>query len=204
MNTASRMESNGIPGQIHVSEVTMALLMADPTLPDHTTPEHWTPTGGVDVKGKGNMQTYLWEPPEGFFKQTSKIASRVIANMTKLHNLSHGGIRNTLSFGDRTVIAGPATLPSPLILPTTKPSPARSSSSLLPTTEAAGPAPATTSANNDGTADSSGVVMTTKPRLGPTHSITQRSDAFGVPPPPIELIRWEDPNGGGDSCPEAR
>jgi len=25
--------------------------------------EQWEPTGGVEVKGKGRMQTYLWLPP---------------------------------------------------------------------------------------------------------------------------------------------
>uniref|UniRef100_A0A7S3VNZ9 Guanylate cyclase domain-containing protein n=1 Tax=Dunaliella tertiolecta TaxID=3047 RepID=A0A7S3VNZ9_DUNTE len=53
MNTASRMESTGVPGRIHVSETTHQLL-------PH---EAWESTGGVEVKGKGQMQTYLWVPP---------------------------------------------------------------------------------------------------------------------------------------------
>mmetsp|Transcript_10726 Transcript_10726/g.29429 ORF Transcript_10726/g.29429 Transcript_10726/m.29429 type:complete len:891 (+) Transcript_10726:264-2936(+) len=53
MNTASRMESTGIPGRIHVSEATQRLLQ---------NVEHWEPTGGVEVKGKGKMQTFLWVP----------------------------------------------------------------------------------------------------------------------------------------------
>uniref|UniRef100_A0A6S8Q644 Guanylate cyclase domain-containing protein n=1 Tax=Dunaliella tertiolecta TaxID=3047 RepID=A0A6S8Q644_DUNTE len=53
MNTASRMESTGVPGRIHVSETTQKLLPA----------ERWESTGGVQVKGKGQMQTYLWVPP---------------------------------------------------------------------------------------------------------------------------------------------
>jgi len=52
MNTASRMESTGVPGRIHVSEVTRKLL-------SH---EEWEPTGGVEVKGKGKMESYLWIP----------------------------------------------------------------------------------------------------------------------------------------------
>jgi len=52
MNTASRMESTGVPCRIHVSEATHKLLMH----------EKWEPTGGVEVKGKGIMQTYLWVP----------------------------------------------------------------------------------------------------------------------------------------------
>lgn len=50
MNTASRMESTAPPGHIQVSEATHALL-------PH---EVWEATGGVEVKGKGLMQTYLW------------------------------------------------------------------------------------------------------------------------------------------------
>ncbi|GLI62575.1 hypothetical protein VaNZ11_005249 [Volvox africanus] len=50
VNTASRMESTSRPGRIHVSADTHALL------PN----ERWEPTGGVQVKGKGIMATYLW------------------------------------------------------------------------------------------------------------------------------------------------
>ncbi|KXZ44778.1 hypothetical protein GPECTOR_62g893 [Gonium pectorale] len=46
VNTASRMESTCEPGAIHASAATAALL------PD----EAWAPTGGVQVKGKGEMQ----------------------------------------------------------------------------------------------------------------------------------------------------
>ncbi|KXZ44772.1 hypothetical protein GPECTOR_62g887 [Gonium pectorale] len=46
VNTASRMESTCDPGAIHASAATAALL------PD----EAWAPTGGVQVKGKGEMQ----------------------------------------------------------------------------------------------------------------------------------------------------
>ena len=51
MNTASRMESTCIPGHIQVSESTWQLLK-------HV--DQWTSTGGVEVKGKGMMNTYLW------------------------------------------------------------------------------------------------------------------------------------------------
>ncbi|KAG2454676.1 hypothetical protein HYH02_000515 [Chlamydomonas schloesseri] len=53
VNTASRMESTCEPGAVHVSAATQALL------PE----EDWAPTGGVQVKGKGTMQTFLWRPP---------------------------------------------------------------------------------------------------------------------------------------------
>ncbi|GFR50063.1 hypothetical protein Agub_g12205 [Astrephomene gubernaculifera] len=52
MNTASRMESTCQPGLIQVSAATRALL---PHLPLH-------PTGGVHVKGKGVMETYIYRP----------------------------------------------------------------------------------------------------------------------------------------------
>ncbi|GIL60649.1 hypothetical protein Vafri_15185 [Volvox africanus] len=54
VNTASRMESTGVPGCIHVSEATRNLLGG----------EDWVPTGGIEVKGKGLMNTYLWTPPD--------------------------------------------------------------------------------------------------------------------------------------------
>eukprot|EP01025_Chloroclados_australasicus_P032514 TRINITY_DN3297_c0_g1_i4.p1 TRINITY_DN3297_c0_g1~~TRINITY_DN3297_c0_g1_i4.p1 ORF type:complete len:735 (-),score=99.90 TRINITY_DN3297_c0_g1_i4:3335-5362(-) len=49
VNTANRMESTGTPGRIHVSHVTCGLLQD----------MEWEATGGVDVKGKGVMQTFL-------------------------------------------------------------------------------------------------------------------------------------------------
>ncbi|GFR52992.1 hypothetical protein Agub_g15682 [Astrephomene gubernaculifera] len=53
VNTASRMESTCEPGAVHASGATRELLPG----------EQWTPTGGVVVKGKGEMQTFLWRPP---------------------------------------------------------------------------------------------------------------------------------------------
>ncbi|KAJ9533697.1 hypothetical protein QJQ45_026761, partial [Haematococcus lacustris] len=52
MNTASRMESTSLPGRIQVSQPTFELL-GDPQ------PERWQSTGGIEVKGKGTMFTYL-------------------------------------------------------------------------------------------------------------------------------------------------
>ena len=51
MNMASRMESTCIPGQIQVSESTWQLLK-------HV--DQWRSTGGVQVKGKGLMNTCCW------------------------------------------------------------------------------------------------------------------------------------------------
>jgi hypothetical protein len=50
VNTASRMESTGPPGCIHVSSDTRLLIGGD----------CWIPTGGVQVKGKGAMSTFIY------------------------------------------------------------------------------------------------------------------------------------------------
>ena len=49
VNVASRMESTGRPGLIHVSQATRNLTPA----------EAWISTGGVEAKGKGLMETYI-------------------------------------------------------------------------------------------------------------------------------------------------
>ncbi|KAF5834574.1 hypothetical protein DUNSADRAFT_8699 [Dunaliella salina] len=60
MCTAARMESTGKPGRIHVSETTQGLL-----------PEYaWESVGKINVKGKGMMQTYLWDAGKGWSQQT--------------------------------------------------------------------------------------------------------------------------------------
>ncbi|GFR52070.1 hypothetical protein Agub_g14593 [Astrephomene gubernaculifera] len=53
INTASRMESTGVPGAIHVSAATRDLVPGEP----------WEATGGVQAKGKGLLQTFLLRPP---------------------------------------------------------------------------------------------------------------------------------------------
>lgn len=50
VNTASRMESHGIPGQIQISDTTYELIKEN---------FDCEPRGLIDVKGKGPMQTYL-------------------------------------------------------------------------------------------------------------------------------------------------
>ncbi|KAG2434134.1 hypothetical protein HXX76_007861 [Chlamydomonas incerta] len=52
VNTASRMESTGVPGAIHVSAAVRELVPG----------EAWEPTGGVEAKGKGTLLTYLLRP----------------------------------------------------------------------------------------------------------------------------------------------
>ena len=55
VNTASRMESHGLPGEIQVSESTRALLG------DRF---QFEPRGPIEIKGKGLMRTYLLRPIE--------------------------------------------------------------------------------------------------------------------------------------------
>jgi guanylate cyclase len=50
VNTASRMESHGVPGRIHVGEAASALMEAGFQL---------EPRGVIDVKGKGSMSTWF-------------------------------------------------------------------------------------------------------------------------------------------------
>jgi adenylate cyclase len=56
VNTASRMESSGLPGQIQVTERVRAQL--EPGF-------SFQPRGSIEVKGKGPMRTYLLEGPRG-------------------------------------------------------------------------------------------------------------------------------------------
>ena len=55
VNVASRMESEGITGKIQLSEATYDLVKLIPNL-------KFTSRGEVEIKGKGNMKTWLVEP----------------------------------------------------------------------------------------------------------------------------------------------
>jgi len=55
VNTASRMESSGAPGQVNISEATYGLVKDEPHLA-------FTPRGKVQAKGKGEMDMYFVEP----------------------------------------------------------------------------------------------------------------------------------------------
>lgn len=56
VNVASRMESTGKAGCIHASQATRDLVPG----------EGWTATGGVEVKGKGMIATYLYDCPKSW------------------------------------------------------------------------------------------------------------------------------------------
>ena len=53
VNTASRMESSGVPGRMQISEATHALVCGD------NSDFCWDERGYVEVKGKGKLKTYL-------------------------------------------------------------------------------------------------------------------------------------------------
>ncbi len=50
VSTADRVQAHGIPGRIQIARVTYALLKDDFVC---------APRGVIDVKGKGNMQTWF-------------------------------------------------------------------------------------------------------------------------------------------------
>ena len=55
VNTAARMESHGVPGRVHISPATHALIQ------DSYVCE---PRGPIDIKGKGTMETWFVEAPK--------------------------------------------------------------------------------------------------------------------------------------------
>jgi guanylate cyclase len=55
VNTASRMESHGIPGRVQATERFRDRL---------SDPDAWQERGLVQVKGKGALRTYLLAAPE--------------------------------------------------------------------------------------------------------------------------------------------
>ncbi|KXZ56609.1 hypothetical protein GPECTOR_1g549 [Gonium pectorale] len=67
VNTASRMESAGVPGAVHASATTFAALQSSAAGANRAGDgcDRWEPTGGIEVKGKGMMQTYIWRPTRG-------------------------------------------------------------------------------------------------------------------------------------------
>jgi len=86
MNTASRMETCCKPGCVHVSDAFAQLL-------PH---EEWGSTGGVQVKGKGMMQTYLWEPNADTQQDLSSLdaAMAVSALQQRTNHSSNGSLRS--------------------------------------------------------------------------------------------------------------
>lgn len=69
VNTGSRMESNGLPGKVHVSESTANLILDAGKASWLTLRE-----GGVEAKGKGILKTY-WVEPTSMETQTESVSS---------------------------------------------------------------------------------------------------------------------------------
>lgn len=69
MNTASRMESTSLPGTIQISATTWEMLAEY---------EEWKPTGGVEIKGKGIMETFFWVPPPDFLNGNSSSITNIM------------------------------------------------------------------------------------------------------------------------------
>ena len=63
VNTASRLESQGIPGEIQLSQATQALIQDTYLLEER---------GEVPVKGKGAMRTFLLRGPREQAKQVAQ------------------------------------------------------------------------------------------------------------------------------------
>lgn len=72
MNTASRMESTSLPGRIQVSDIAHKFLTASEAAAGGGGHGHqWQATGGIEIKGKGRMSTYLWVPVDEATPQAS-------------------------------------------------------------------------------------------------------------------------------------
>jgi hypothetical protein len=101
MNTASRMESTSKPGCIQVSAATHALLES----------HSFEPTGGVEIKGKGIMETFLWDPavhPEQHYMHPADQAKEAAAILN--HGLDKAALR--AQYAIKSALTSPALLPS--------------------------------------------------------------------------------------------
>ena len=55
---------------------------AYPTVASPLNPSEWTTTGGMEIKGKGLMETWIWSPPEtGFFDQPPPAVALKVSNL---------------------------------------------------------------------------------------------------------------------------
>eukprot|EP00798_Chlamydomonas_sp_ICE-L_P010410 gene10410-8358_t len=79
MNTASRMESTSKPGSVQISEATMALL-------ESPQKEKFVPSGGVEVKGRGLMQTYLWDFDESPDIESAELSLAADCSLRRYHS----------------------------------------------------------------------------------------------------------------------
>jgi class 3 adenylate cyclase len=80
VNTASRMESSGVPSRIHASEQTVSLLKK-------SSKSSWVipRDGTVDLKGKGRLQTYWLDPRR---QRWCSVSSAITGESLEKHSIS--------------------------------------------------------------------------------------------------------------------
>jgi hypothetical protein len=105
--TCCRMESTCKPGLIQVSDATRTLL-ADR--------EPLVPTGGIEVKGKGTMQTHVWTPPDDFFNRPC--VPPLSRHRTSIRTIPFDGLYEQLWASSLSLaMSPPSILPSPPLTP---------------------------------------------------------------------------------------
>ncbi|KAG2439199.1 hypothetical protein HXX76_004562 [Chlamydomonas incerta] len=115
VNTTSRMESSGVAGAIHASAAAYEHLK-------HL--GEWESTGGIEVKGKGPMQTYLWRPADDTQLPPTSAVTAALSNIdgssagshvlvrsraTNVHGLGSGAGGSSTSSAIAAVAAAAAT-----------------------------------------------------------------------------------------------
>jgi len=81
-------------GQIHISESSWKYLR-------HV--DQWQAVGGIEVKGKGRMQTFMWIPPPGF--HSSPVNNAILKPIKKGNGLLSAVIASTLAIGHSAPLA---------------------------------------------------------------------------------------------------
>eukprot|EP00798_Chlamydomonas_sp_ICE-L_P011330 gene11330-18608_t len=90
MNTASRMESTSQPDFVQVTKQTLELLTDQQQ-------SIFKPSGGVFIKGKGNMETFVWSPHEERVKNSLHIrADDTVSELASEQNWSESDLVSDL------------------------------------------------------------------------------------------------------------
>ena len=90
MNTASRMESHGTPGEIQITRVTYELLKDEFVC---------RPRGTIFVKGKGEMETWYLE---GKRSDDRRSEGGVASEAAGVHHRDHGSVSSRCRWRDAT------------------------------------------------------------------------------------------------------
>ena len=70
-----RHHSPDLTGHIQISDATWQLLQEQQNEEQSAAVSEWIPSGGVEVKGKGRMDTYVWSMPPGFMDSPVNMAT---------------------------------------------------------------------------------------------------------------------------------